>query len=199
MLILFAIILAGLFYPALKKKFQTNKQSELPGVIPAPVVEAKTVEWSVRAILFSAFLVVILALGLWVSRNFGYRAGLFPWVIGTPVLILSIIQLTMDIMGKTRVSALGGLDVGEELPKEVVRHRTIVIMTWIGVYYFAIWLLGFILSVPLIVFLHLMLGGGEKKFLCVTLAVAAWAFFYFLFDVFLSLPFPEGWLFSLFH
>lgn len=142
---------------------------------------------------------VVLALGLWVSRNFGYRAGLFPWAIGTPVLILCVMQLAMDIMGKTRVSALGGLDVEEELPKEVVWHRTTVIMTWIGVYYFAIWLLGFILSVPLIVFLHLSLGSGEKRSLCLTLALAAWAFFYFLFDYFLALPFPEGWLFSLFQ
>ena len=52
-LILLAITLGGLLYPALKKKFKIKKQTETPGAIPAPVIEAKIADWSVWSILFS--------------------------------------------------------------------------------------------------------------------------------------------------
>ncbi len=198
-LILFAITLAGLFYPSLKKRFARKEQSQLPGVIPALDGEVKIAAWSIKSILFSAFLVVMLAWGLWVSRNFGYRAGLFPWVIGFPVLILAVAQLIMDILGKTRVSALGGGEIDEELPGEVVHRRTASIMAWIFAYFVVIWLIGFIPAVPILVFLQLAFSGGEKWSLSIGLSIAAWAFFYGLFDRFLALPFPDGWLFTLFQ
>ena len=34
-------------------------------------------------VIFTGCVIILLALALWQSRNFGVRAGLFPWVIGT--------------------------------------------------------------------------------------------------------------------
>ena len=45
---------------------------------------------------------MLLALALWQSRNFGFRAGLFPWVIGIPTLILAFGQLGRDLYGKKK-------------------------------------------------------------------------------------------------
>jgi putative tricarboxylic transport membrane protein len=194
-LIFFVITLVGIFYPLLKKKWAKDKQAR-EDFVPSPVVEEKTAEWSIWAVLFSAFLVVTMALALWQSRNFGYRAGLFPWVIGIPTLFLAISQLISDYLGKTRVNTMGVEDATAELGPEVVRSRTMGILGWIFGYYLAIWLFGFILAVPILVFLHLKLGGREKWLLTIILTVLAWAFFYGLFDRFLAVPFPDPALFS---
>jgi putative tricarboxylic transport membrane protein len=97
-LIFFVITLVGIFYPFLKKKWQKDRQAR-EDFVPSPVTEEKTAEWSIWAVLFSAFLVAMMALALWQSRNFGYRAGLFPWVIGIPTLFLAISQLILDYLG----------------------------------------------------------------------------------------------------
>ena len=47
--------------------------------------------------LYGLSLSILLALALWQSRNFGVRAGLFPWVIGTPTLLLALFQLAKDL------------------------------------------------------------------------------------------------------
>ena len=197
-LILFVLTLVGIFYPFVKKKIQKRDRQAVKEVLaPVPVIEEKTAEWSVKAILFSGFLVLIIAWALWESRNFGYRAGLFPWVIGTPCLILAIVQLAMDCLGKTRVSTVGvGEDAGAELPPAIVHSRTASILGWIFGYYVALWLLGFTLAVPILLFLHVKFGGREKWPITIILTLVSWAFFYGLFEWFLSIPFPEGLLFT---
>ena len=51
-------------------------------------------------------IIATLALALWQSRNFGFRAGLFPWVIGIPTLILAVAQLGRDLYGKKKKKEL---------------------------------------------------------------------------------------------
>jgi hypothetical protein len=62
-------------------------------------------------------------------------------------------------------------------------------------FFLAIWLLSFVIAVPVASFLYFRFAGGEKWSISILLSLAAGAVFYGLFDYFLHLSFPEGVLF----
>jgi len=190
-LIFFAITLTGLFYPMLKKSREKKSPAESRPETSSPAAQEQAQGRSMPAVFFSLSLVVILALALWRSMDFGYRAGLFPWAIGFPVLALAIVQLGMELTGKTRFSGIGAADIGADIPAEVVRRRTAIIIAWIFAFYLALWLLGFSLAIPVTMFLYLKVEGREKWPITIILTLVAWGFFYGVFDYGLSVPFPD--------
>jgi hypothetical protein len=196
-LIFFALTLFGIFYPTVKKTWQKRK-GESEGLKPSAVRAAERGRFRLSfAVIFSLSMVVVLARALWESRNFGFRAGLFPWAIGFPVLALAVVQLAMDLTGKTRKSAeMSVADAAPELPKAVVYRRTTEIIAWILGLLVAIWLLGFSAAVPVATFLYLKVAGREKWPITVVLTLVSWLFFYVLFDYALRIPFPDGKLFE---
>jgi hypothetical protein len=56
----------------------------------------------------------------------------------------------------------------------------------------AVWLVGFVVSVPLFVFLYLTLQAQEKRWIAVVYTVSMLVFILGLFHVILSIPWPEG-------
>ncbi len=150
--------------------------------------------------IFIAALIVILAAALWQSRNFGYRAGLFPWVIGIPTLVLCFSQLARDLRGKVRkkVEAHGGEQADAELAPELIRQRTIAVISWTVGFFVAIWLLGFSIAVPLMILLYLKIAGKESWLMTAQVTFFSWLFYWGLFEKLLNVPFPEGLLISLF-
>jgi putative tricarboxylic transport membrane protein len=201
-LILGAITLFGIFYPPLKDKFKKNRESSLGGGPPRSGEESNgngRIHWG--SVTFVAVVVVILAWALWQSRDFGYRAGLFPWAIGYPLFAMCIIQLVLTLTGKERKAHVATLSDFEtaaepELPRGIVTQRTKTISFWIIAYYLAIWLLGFSYAFPLMIFGYLKFGAGEKWPISLILTAAGWGFFYLLFDYSLQIPFPLGLVFE---
>ncbi|HEY7218198.1 MAG TPA: tripartite tricarboxylate transporter TctB family protein [Candidatus Binatia bacterium] len=59
-------------------------------------------------------------------------------------------------------------------------------------FFVLIWLLGFPVAIPLMMFCYLKFQGEEPWVLSITLTVIAWLCFYGLFVKLLTLPFPEG-------
>jgi hypothetical protein len=141
-------------------------------------------------------LIATLALALWQSRNFGFRAGLFPWVIGTPTLILAFLQLARDMLGKNGPGAAAGGHVADTSP-QLVHQRTVKIILWTFGFFLAIWLLGFTYAVPLMLFLYLRLAGKESWVMTVAVTFGTWLFYWGLFEKMLNVPFPEGLLITL--
>jgi TctA family transporter len=188
-LLLFGLTLLGIFYPLFKERRKREKERN-----EAAKQENRSVHPLSWKALFSFSVVVVLAWALWESRNFGFRAGLFPWAIGFPVLALAGAQLFFDLAGKGSKSSFGGspADATLELPPEVVQRRTANICGWIIGFLLAIWLLGFLLAVPITIFLYLKVGARENWPISLVLTLLGWAFFYGLFDYSLHLPFPEG-------
>lgn len=72
------------------------------------------------------------------------------------------------------------------------RRRAISVIIWILGFFLAIWLLGFNIAVPIVTFLYLKAGSGEKWSMALALAVLMWLFFYGLFGYAIHLPFPKG-------
>lgn len=199
-LILFALTLFGIFYPVLKERWRRKKPESVVSAVSAFAAGATTAvsqeeKGAIRIwdTLFTFLLVAALTIGLWQSKDFGFRAGLFPWVIGYPVLAFAIVQLILEFLGKVQLS---GLESGPalELPTTVVYRRTAGIIGWIVGFLVAIWLVGFSVAVPLITLMYLK-ASGERWPITITFTILSWVFFYSLFEYSLHIPFPDGQLF----
>ncbi|MGE5218423.1 MAG: tripartite tricarboxylate transporter permease [Chloroflexota bacterium] len=197
---IFALTLFGVFYPLLKSRREAREKAQSESTLETSTKEPgpQGIRFS-AAVLFTGAIVVVLAIALWDSRDFGYRAGLFPWVVGTPTLVFAIGQFVRDLYGKKK-KAEGGLaqsvEVEVEIAPELVRKRTISIILWIFGFFLVIWLLGFSYAVPLTIFLYLWFA-NESWFISISVTFFSWLFYWSLFEKMLDVPFPEGYLITL--
>ncbi len=199
-MVIFALTLFGVFYPMIK-----SRREEREKAAAQPVVQVRAVETPVQRLHFGAptmytiAVIVLLSLALWQSRNFGYRAGLFPWAIGIPTFILAIAQLGRDLYGKKKKAAASLIEnVEEEIDPAVVKQRTIEVILWTIGFFLAIWFLGFSYAVPLTILLYLKIAGKESWLMTAIVTFCCWLFYWGLFEKLLNVPFPEGLLIELF-
>jgi hypothetical protein len=181
-LVLVALTLAGALYPWLRSR--RRQASAVPDEAKAP-----RSKWGM---LFSAAIVGMLAAALWGSRDFGFRAGLFPWAIGIPVLALATVLLVLQLAGREGRPENHLMESDVRIPADVVARRTAGILGWIVGYLAAIWLLGFTLGGTLCTFLALKYGGRERWPITIAMTAGVAAFVYFLFERVLHVPFPPG-------
>jgi putative tricarboxylic transport membrane protein len=181
-LVLMALTLAGAIYPWLKSR--RREPSRVSDAARAP-----RLNWS---IFFSLLIVIVLGMALWESRDFGFRAGLFPWAIGIPVLALAAILLAIQLAGKEKLPEITVSDPDSKIPPDIMARRTGGIFGWIVGYLAAIWLLGFTLGGTLCTLLALKLGGRERWPITLAMTAGVAAFVYFVFDLGLKVPFPPG-------
>jgi len=196
---IFALTLFGIFYPMIKERREAKaKAAEQPVATTAVAERPNNAMHFDAATWFTAVTIVLLALALWQSRNFGYRAGLFPWAIGIPTFILAIAQLGRDLYGKKKKPAASMIEnVEEEIDPAVVRKRTIEVILWTIGFFLAIWILGFSYAVPLTILLYLKFAGKESWRMTALVTFFSWLFYWGLFEKLLNVPFPEGLLISL--
>jgi putative tricarboxylic transport membrane protein len=195
---IFVLTLVGIFYPVIKNRREAQrKAAETSTRATEESRDAHEIRFGPKP-LFALAVIAVLAIALWQSRNFGFRAGLFPWVIGTPTLILAFGQLARDLYGKKKkpsdLPEVG--EAPEEIEPEVARKRTISIITWTIGFFVAIWLLGFSYAVPLTILLYLKFA-GENWFITASVTFFSWLFYWSLFEKMLNVPFPEGLLITL--
>ncbi len=194
--IIFALILLGILYPIIKQRREQKRKAEIEAVVAQkPVIEPEKGATRLWDTVFTSTIIFVLALALWQSRDFGYRAGLFPWVIGTPVLALAIIQLSLVLTGKVKRTIGGEGEGAPDLSPEVVYRRNASIIGWLIGFLVAIWLVGFLYATPVAMLLYLKLAGREKWPITIVMTALTWTIFYALFDYSLSIPFPDGQLF----
>jgi hypothetical protein len=198
---IFALTLFGIFYPMIKsRREEREKLRETATARPEIETPSQREMRFGAAALFTTVIILLLALALWQSRNFGYRAGLFPWVIGAPTLLLALGQLGRDLYGKKKKSAVGlaeSVETHVDVGPEIERQRTLSIIGWTIGFFLAIWLLGFSYAVPLTIFLYLKFAGNEKWPITIAVTFFSWLFYWSLFERLLNVPFPEGLLIEL--
>jgi TctA family transporter len=196
---IFVVTLIGIIYPIIKNRREARQKAE-SGIRREAAVEAPRhagMRFS-SAALFTIVVAGMIALALFQSRNFGYRAGLFPWVIGIPTLILALFQLGKDLFGHEKPKGeLAEWEIAAYVEPAIARKRTIAILLWTVGFFLAIWLLGFIYSIPLTVLLYLRFAGREKWPLAIAVSFFTWLVVYGLFEKLLSVPFPDGALFTM--
>ena len=150
-------------------------------------------------VIFSLIVFIFLVYFVYEAREWRLQARLYPWVIGIPMVVLALVQIFLDLKGVTKSKPSDGAPMdfqfGQAMDSTVARRRTVNIFSWILGFLVGIWLLGFSVAIPAMVFLYLKFQSGEKWLLSIILTSAAWFLFWGLFDWLLRLPFPEAQLF----
>jgi len=136
---------------------------------------------------------------IYLARDWLFQAKLFPWTIGIPGLILSVVQVWRDWTGWVPKHA-GGAQVDEvyerTLPLRTELLRILAFFGWMIGTGLAIWLLGFSMAIPLFFFLYSKVEAREGWFFSFGMAAGALAFSWGLFEVYLGLSWPPGVLFD---
>lgn len=150
------------------------------------------------ASLFTLLFFLIFAFGVFTAREWQIQARLFPWAVGIPALVLCVIQLFSDLFIRRETSgsdeAIGFMDlpVDRSVPLSIVFSRAVNTFGWVIGLFVTIWLIGFVISVPLFVFLYLVLQAREKLWVGFVYSVVMLAFIIGVFHLILSVPWPEG-------
>jgi hypothetical protein len=143
---------------------------------------------------------LIAGYALYSAIDWPFRTALFPRLIGTPLLALALIEMGLSAFGteKQREGHAVDFELTTDIDPKVARQRTLAIVGWIFGFFILILLVGFPVGVPVFVFSYLKIAGKEKWGLALVLTVFAWLLIEGLFDRLLHIPFPDGWIQSLF-
>jgi hypothetical protein len=191
-LILAALAILGICYPFIKRYFtKVHVPADDVAGAHSSVIEVERGSIRRSDIVFTVALLLVLAIALWQSMDFGFRAGLFPWVIGVPVLALLAMQLGLELTGKATRGVSYEAVVDEEPCPDAAR-RTVEIIGWIIGFFLAIWLLGFPLAVPVTTIAYLLVAGREKWSTALLIGAVSWAVFYGVFVWGLEIPFAPA-------
>ncbi|MBI3064009.1 MAG: tripartite tricarboxylate transporter TctB family protein, partial [Deltaproteobacteria bacterium] len=118
--------------------------------------------------------------------------------IGLPALLLAIYIFIQESLRSTQKVKLEEFSPQQqpEIDPILARQRALSICGWIVGFFLAIWLLGFTAASAVATFLYLKFSARERWPVAVGLTLAAWLFFYGLFDYGLNMPFPTGAIFE---
>ncbi len=145
---------------------------------------------------FTVFVLLLMVGLVATARQWQYQARLFPWTIGIPTMALCFLQLGLDLFrGRGEdgdVAGMMDLPVDRSVPVVVVIKRAVNIFGWIFGLYASIWLIGFILSVPLFLVLYLGVQAGESWKVAVTYMLVMVVFMVGVFEMVLHIPWPPG-------
>ena len=157
------------------------------------------------AALFSFAALIFFCVFVYQAQEWRLQARLYPWAIGVPMLILAIVQVILDLKGvKAKEPSDGApptpmdFQFTKDIDPVTARNRAVIMFSWLLGFFGLIYLLGFTIAIPLMMFAYFKFQGGESWVLSISLTVIAWFFFYGLFVKLLTLPFPEGILITYF-
>ncbi|MDE0032425.1 MAG: tripartite tricarboxylate transporter TctB family protein [Deltaproteobacteria bacterium] len=151
--------------------------------------------------------VFVLVLGFLVlSLDYQPRARLVPLIIAVPTLLLTLLQLLIDMVPAVgrRFSFLQEYDLfgidtgraaapsGESCPSGTVFRRELNFAAWLLLLMALIYFIGYLVAIPLFLVLFLRLRSSESWLMTLSITVATWAFVYVVFIVIMGAPLHEG-------
>jgi len=128
-----------------------------------------------------------------------FKTALFPAVIGISVFLMSITELVLSLFEKEGSAKHSAMDfkLSEDVDKATASRRTILIFSWILIFFVLILLFSFTIGVPLYVLVYLKIQGKEKWLIAIFMTIGSWIFFWGLFVWLLDTPMPQGWIMSI--
>ncbi len=103
-------------------------------------------------LLFSAAILAFLLVIDLYSLKYPSEARLFPWVVGIPAAVVMLIQTLKELSRK------GAADREEDVLSEQVNGESrayVAIIAWMVGFLIMIYVLGFLTSIPLFIFLYM--------------------------------------------
>ncbi|HYN11365.1 MAG TPA: tripartite tricarboxylate transporter TctB family protein [Burkholderiales bacterium] len=142
--------------------------------------------------IFSLSLAAVAAYAVVAALAWPLKAGLFPLVMGIPLLALALVQLGLDL--RDAGGPAEAAPEGSRGRSAIARRRTLATFAWMGAFIVLVLLLGFPIAVPFFVFCYLRMQSRAGWSLSIALAAAAWGFFHVVFERLLHFPFEAGLL-----
>jgi hypothetical protein len=128
--------------------------------------------------LFStAILIFLLGIVIY-SFKYPFEARLFPWVVGIPAALVMLVQTLTEFSGKESATQEEG-DLSEQEGSDPRAYASII--AWMIGFLIMIYVLGFLVGIPLFVFLYLKtkgLGWFRSLALAVGLIIAIYGIFF---------------------
>jgi hypothetical protein len=149
---------------------------------------------SKASLVLGVGIMLLSAAAVVIALDWPWKARLFPLVIGIPVFCMATAEVVSGLLDPAARSEAMEFKLTGHTPGGSVARRTLLAVAWMIGFFAAIVLLGFLVAVPLFVFLYLKLQGREGWGMSLGFCAAVWAFFYGIFDRLLHLPFPAGWI-----
>ena len=163
-------------------------------------------------VIFVAVLLVISVVTFFIALGYSYNGKLFPLI----VIVTLALMLILKIIGFVNPKMAAHFDIhGIDLPEQKSAStqsktateeeisddhapkwlREVRMVFWLMLLIGLIYLLGFLFTVPLFLFLFLRFQGKHSWLVSGVTSLAVLAFIYGLFGILLSVPFPEGLVF----
>jgi hypothetical protein len=164
----------------------------------SPVNDGRTTRWT-WDLTFALLLVAVFAYATVTAVSYPEGAKLFPLAIAIPSLVLAVVLAIISLRSRGTIVAPRPPDPGEEAiaPEERMR-RTATIALWILGVFVAVYLLGFLVAIPVSAIAYLRFAARESWATSVAVAGVCWALVFGVFDRLLHLPLPPGELLRMF-
>ena len=155
----------------------------------------------VANIVFNSFMIVILGVALYFSRNWPRETHLFPQAIGIPVLALAIISLGCEIYRmRWKPSPLdeSSEETGEEDTTDpAFLAKAGIMFAWLVGFGVAIWVFGFYLAALAFLFLYIRLRADITTVGSLLWSVSTAALVALIFELLLGIELYRGLLWTL--
>lgn len=130
------------------------------------------------------------------SWDMPIQARMYPWAIGLLALALLAWQLVREILPDSEAEPQSretgvDLDFTDAEASREGKLRALELFGWLYGFAALLWLIGFFIAVPLMVFAY-MLRHRETLVLTISLPLGSGLGTWFIFGNFLHLPFPPG-------
>ena len=152
---------------------------------------------------FTLFLVAIFLGAIWWGWEWPYIAKLMPvYIAAVPGLVLGVMQLVREASGSEARSAkeAQGVEMDDtykaQMDQKTELRRTLVYFAWFIGGAVGIWLLGIVITLPLLVFLYMLVDGREKLVPTIAMSICTYALIWGLFEYTLEMRWPSGLLFG---
>jgi len=150
------------------------------------------------------FFIVVFLAATRVGWEWPYIAKLMPvYVAAVPGLVLALVQLYREVTDweGRRGKKGGGIEMDQVMMTGLDRRteirRTITFFAWFIGGALAIWLLGIVIALPLLILLYTLVEGREKWWVSALMAAATFALIWGLFEYLLEMRWPKGMLWDL--
>ena len=146
------------------------------------------------------FFLAVFVIGAFVGWDWPNIAKIMPvYVAAIPGIILVMVQLYREVTGwEGRRGSTGGMDMDEvsdvKLDQKTELKRTVGYFGWFIGGALGIWLLGIVITLPLLVFLYTLVEGKEKWFTALIAAGCTYLLIWGLFEYMLETRWPSGLL-----
>jgi len=149
---------------------------------------------SKASLVLGAGIMLLSGAAVIIAMDWPWKAALFPIVIGIPVFCMATAEVIWGLLDPAARSEAMDFQLSGHLPQKIATQRTLLAIAWMLGFLAAIVLLGFPLTVALLVFVFVKFQGREGWVTSGIFTIVVWAFFYAVFDRLLHLPFPAGWI-----